>query len=129
MSAALSGTHANVFTGSTDLDAGGWSADYEVDTFDSTTTADGGWDDETAATQKISGSFDFFYNPAKKPTGAAQGLIPGSTPTLTLWVNNPGGDSFTGKALIKKLSLKSKVKDGFLVTATWTNKGVWTVPS
>lgn len=129
MSAALSGVHANVFSGSLDMDASGWTADYEVDCFDSTTTADGGWDDETAATQKISGSFDILYNPLKKPTGATAGLLPGSTPTLTLWVVNPGGDSYTGKALIKKLSLKSKVKDGFLVTATWVNKGPWTVPS
>lgn len=129
MSAALSGVHANVISGSTDMDASGWSADYEVSTFDSTTTADAGWEDETSATQKLSGSFDFFYNALKKPTGSTANLTPGSTPTLVLWVDNPGGDSWTGKALIKKLSLKSKVKDGFLVTASWTSKGIWTVPS
>lgn len=129
MSTALSGTHANVFSGSTDLDASGWSADYEIATFDSTTTADAGWEDETGATLKLSGSFDFFYNTSKKPTGATAALTPGSTPNLVLWVNNPGGDSFAGKGLIKKLSLKSKVKDGFMVTASFTSKGPWTVPS
>jgi hypothetical protein len=129
MSQAYSGTKANVKSGSTDMDAGGWSADYEISTFDSTTTADGGWEDETAATQKISGSFDFFYNIAKKPTGSTANLTPGSTPTLTLYVNTVGGDALVGVALVKKLSLKSKVKDGFMVTASFTSKGVWTVPS
>jgi hypothetical protein len=129
MSTALSGVNANVFTGSTDLDASGWNADYEVSTFDSTTTADLGWHDETAAIQKISGSFDIFYNPTKKPTGAGAGLKPGSTPTLTLWINNPGGDSFSGKGLIQKLSIKTKTAEGITVTCSFINKGPWTIPT
>src|SRR5579864_5221095 len=106
MSSALSGVHANVFAGALDLDCGGWQADYETTTFDSTTTADLGWEDETSATLKFSGSFDFFYNVLKKPTAITTNIFPSATPTLTLWVNNPGGDSFSGKGLIKKLSIK-----------------------
>ena len=111
------------------MDGMGWSADYEVNTFDSTTTADAGWDDTTSSTQKISGSFDIFYNPLKKPTGATAGLKPGSTPTLYLWVVNPGGDSYSGTALIIKLSLKQKTKEGFIVTCSFVSKHAWTVPS
>jgi hypothetical protein len=129
MSRAYSGTEANVKSGALDMDAAGWSADVDTSTFDSTTTADAGWEDETVATLKVTGSFDFFYNTAKKPTGSSANLTPGSTPTLTLYVNETGGDNLTGIALIKKLSLKSKVKDGFMVTASFTSKGIWTLPS
>jgi hypothetical protein len=129
MSTALSGINANVFSGAVDLDASGWTADYEVATFDSTTTADLGWHDETASTQKISGSFDIFYNPAKKPTGSSAGIKPGSTPNLVLWVANPGGDNYAGKALIQKLSIKTKTAEGITVTCTFINKGPWTVPT
>src|SRR6516165_7334376 len=115
MSLAFSGVAANVISGAVDIDAQGWQFDYEVNTFDSTTTADLGWDDETGATQKISGSFDFFYATAKKPTGAGANLKPGSTPTLFLWIVKPGGDNFTGIGLIKKLSIKSRVKEGIMV--------------
>jgi hypothetical protein len=129
MSQAYSGVNANVDSGAIDVDISGWSADVSVNTFDSTTTADGGWDDETPATKRVEGSFDFFYNKSKKPTGATMNLTPGSTPTLTLYVNQPDGELLTGKGLIKKLSLKAKVKDGFVVTASFVNKGVWTLPS
>jgi hypothetical protein len=129
MSAAYSGVQANVYTGSLDLDAMGWSADVENAGFDSTTTADAGWEDETSATSKVSGSFDFFYNPLKKPTGATANLTPGNTAALVLWVNKTGGDNLSGNARIQKLSLKSKVKDGFIVTATFRSKGAWTLPS
>ena len=132
MSAAFSGEYANVVSGSLDMDCQGWTADPEANTFDSTTTADLGWDDTTAATSKISGTFDFFYNVSKKPTGATAGLTPGSTvSSLTLYVNKSAysSETFSGKALITKLSLKSKVKDGFMVTASWVSKGAWTYPS
>lgn len=131
MSQAYSGVNANVVSGTLDMDAQGWSADVEVSTFDSTTTADSGWEDTTAATKKVSGSFDFFWNPAKKPSGGTANLTPGSTPTLTLYVNKVAsvGDTLVGVGLITKLSLKSKVKDGFLLTASFTSKGVWTLPS
>lgn len=131
MSAAISGKNGYVLSGTTNMDVQGWSLDPEVNSFDSTTTADGGWDDETASTNKVSGSFDFFYNPTKKPTGAGAGLTPGSTPTLQLYIDevNDPAELFTGKALIKKLSLKGKVKDGWLVTASFVGKGQWTYPS
>ncbi len=58
MSTALSGVNSNVLIGAVDADTNGWSADVSVNTFDSTTTADGGWDDETAATKRIEGSFE-----------------------------------------------------------------------
>lgn len=129
MSTAYSGVNSNVQSGSLDMDASGWSADVEVSTFDSTTTADAGWEDTTAATKKVSGSFDFFYNVAKKPTGATANLTPGSIVTLTLYVNKTISESLVGSALILKLSLKEKVKDGFIVTASFTSKGIWTLPS
>jgi hypothetical protein len=129
MSQAYSGVGGNVFTGAVDLDAKGWNIDYTVNVFDSTTTADGGWDDETAATQRIEGTVDVFYNILKKPTGATAGLTPGSTPTMKLYVNLAANEFFTGKALIKKLSLKSVVKEGFTVTVSFVNKAAWTVPS
>ena len=94
MSAAISGVLGTVKSGAVDLDVNGWSFDYEVETFDSTTTADGGWSDETGAAKKIQRSFDFFYNTSKKPTGAAQNLIPGATPTLTFQATT--GEVFTG---------------------------------
>ncbi len=129
MSQAYSGVGANILSGAVDVDAQGWSADVSSNTFDSTTTADAGWDDETSATSRVEGSFDFFWNSTKTPTGSSVNLTPGSTPTLTLYVNKTDNISLTGKALIKKLSLKSKVKDGFLVTASFVNKGPWTLPS
>jgi hypothetical protein len=127
MSTAISGVLGTVKSGAVDLDVSGFSFDYEVETFDSTTTADGGWSDETGAAKKISGSFDFFYNTSKKPTGASANLIPGATPTLYLQATT--GEVFSGLGLITKLSLKSKVKDGVTVTASFTNKGVWTTPT
>ena len=131
MSAAFSGANANVLVGTEDVDATNWSLDPEINSFDSTSTADAGWDDETAATSKASGSFDFFYNVAKKPTGAIGGLTPGATPILYFYPDKAvySGEVFTGKALITKLSLKSKVKDGFIVTASFKSKGQWTYPS
>lgn len=129
MSQAYSGVGGNAFTGTTDLDAKGWNVDHTVNVFDSTTTADAGWDDETAATQRIEGAVDLFYNVAKKPTGSTANLAAGSTPTLKLYVNMPANEFLTGKALIKKLSLKSVVKEGFTVSASFVNKGPWTLPT
>lgn len=131
MSAAISGKNGYVLAGTTNLDVQGWTLDPEVNTFDSTTTADGGWDDTTASTAKAGGSFDFFYNPSKKPTGATAGLTPGAVRALQLYIDeiNSPSEVFGGNALITKLSLKGKVKDGFLVTASFVNKGAWTYPS
>lgn len=130
MSKAYSGVASNVLVGATDVDTNGWSADLTVNTFDSTTTADLGWDDETAATKRIEGSFDFFYNPDKKPTGGALNLAGGSiVDVLTLYINKTDDEKLSGKALIKKLSYKGKTKDGFLMTASFVNKGPWDLPT
>ena len=128
---AFSGAYANVVSGSTDMAASGWTLDPEANTFDGTTTADLGWDNNFAATSKASGTFDFFYNPTVRPTGSSAGLTPGLTATLTLYVNKSlyPSETFSGSALITKLSLKSKVKDGFMVTASFVSKGAWTYPS
>ena len=101
----------------------------EISTFDSTTTYDAGWESTTASTKRVSGSFDFFYNIAIKPTGATANLTPGNLVVLTLYVNVAGGDTLTGNGLITKLSLKTKVKDGFMVTASFTSVGAWVLPS
>src|SRR3954471_1912579 len=108
MSIAFSGEKGTVTAGSTDMDVSGWSADMEVNTIDTSTTAEAGWEDAIYGLRKFSGSFDFFYNPAKRPTGSAAGLLPGSTtyPTLTLLATT--GETFTGAAMITKLSFKSK---------------------
>ncbi len=131
MSTSISGINGYAKSGSTNMDVMGWTGDIEVNTYDSTTTADAGWDDTSASTKKVSGSFDFLYNVAKKPTGATAGLTPGSTPTLSLYIDevNQPSELYTGVGLITKLSLKGKVKDGWIVTASFVGKGEWTFPS
>lgn len=129
MSSAFSGVLGTVRSGSLDMDVHGWSADVDVSTFDATTTADSGWEDTAPATKKVSGSFEFFYNLSKKPTGATANLLPGALPVPTLTFQVTTGEVLTGPGLITKLSLKSKVKDGFVVTASFTSRGAWTLPS
>lgn len=129
MGQAYSGVQGNVVSGTLDMDVQGWTLDYEMGTFDSTTTADLGWAYESNAVAKISGSFDIFYNASKKPTGAAANLTPGNNATLIFYVNKTQGDNFTGLAKIQKLSLKSKVPEGSMVTVSFTSLGPWTVPS
>src|SRR3954466_14876364 len=100
MSAAFSGQAGNVTSGATDMDVTGWSADVEVNTIDTSTTAEAGWEDAIYGLKKVTGSFDFFYNTAKRPTGAGAGLTPGATsyPTLTLQLTT--GEVMTGSAMI-----------------------------
>ena len=127
MSIALSGVNGKVRAGVTDMDVSGWTIDPEVETFDSTTTADAGWESTTAAAKKISGSFDFFYNVSKKPTGATAGLTPGNTVALALDVQS--GETYSGNALITKLAIKSKAKESITITASFKNVGAWVYPS
>ncbi len=128
MSQAYSGVGGNVLVGAVDCDASGWNFDHSVNTFDSTTTADLGWDDETAATERIEGSVDFFYNKDKDPY-SDMSMRPGTTVAqMTLYVNKDDDVKFQGKALIKKISVKTKTKDGVLLTASFMNKGPWTGP-
>jgi hypothetical protein len=129
MSAAFSGEAGTVTANAVDMDVTGWSVDVEVNTIDTSTTAEDGWEDAIYGLRKVSGSFDFFYNTSKRPTGASAGLMPGATsyPTLTLQLTT--GETLSGSAMITKLSIKSAVKDGTTVTASFTSKGAWTLPS
>ena len=128
MSFAYSGVQGNVFAGATDIDTSGWEFKHTVNTFDSTTTADLGWDDTTGATQRVEGSFTFFYNTAKYPYGTV-GLSPGSTPALKLYINKTAGSFFSGLGLITGLSFGVKTKEGIPVTASFVNKGPWVMPT
>lgn len=129
MSQGYSGTQANIQIGSNDVDTMGWSADPEVNTWDSTTTADNGWDDTSSSTSKLSGTFDILYNKAKKPFGTL-GLTPGTVFTNGIfYINKTDGDNLTGNGLITKASIKAKVKEGIVITVSFTNKGAWTFPS
>jgi hypothetical protein len=128
MSQGYSGYEGNVFAGAVDTDVQEWTADVEVNTWDSTTTADGGWDDTSPATSKASGAFDILYNPSKTPFGTL-GLSKGSIVALQLYINKPAGVMLSGSALITKNSIKSATKDGIKVAISWVNKGAWTLPS
>jgi len=126
--AKFSGVLGTVKSGAIDMDVQGYSLDIETAVIDSTTTSDGGWESAIGGPSKASGSFDFFYDTAKKPTGATANLTPGSRPTLTFQITT--GETISGVALISKLSLKSKVKDGYIVTASFqSGGGAWTLPS
>ena len=132
MGEAYSGYDGEVHSGAHDNQVQGWTLDYEIGTFDSSVTADGGWEDTGGALKKISGSFDAFYRVSpNNPTGSASGITTGSKPTLTFYIDKLDlpNEFFTGVGLITKLSFKSKVKDGSIYTASFTSKGVWTVPS
>jgi hypothetical protein len=128
MSQGYSGYQGNVLAGANDVDCQDWSADHEVNTWDSTTTADAGWDDTSTATKKLSGTFDILYDPTKTPFGTL-GLTPGSTVSLQLFVNKPAGIALAGSALLTKASIKSATKDGIKVAISFVNKGPWTLPS
>jgi hypothetical protein len=113
----------------TDMDVTGHSVDVEDGGFEATTTADGGWQDMHDAIAKASGSFDFFFNPAKNPTSAVVGLMPhsGIYPNLKLKVG--GGKFLTGQIKPTKLSFKSAVKEGITLTCSFESKGMWTMPT
>ena len=101
MSQNYSGVEGNVLVGANDVDTMGWEADVEVNTYDSTTTADAGWDDTSAATSKASGSFDILYNKAKPPFGTLA-LVQGTIITLlTLYINKADGVAITGMPAIR----------------------------
>jgi hypothetical protein len=113
-----------------DMDVTGWSADVEAGDIDTGTTADEGWADSIDGEKKVSGSFDFLWNPLKNPFGALQALTPGQGlyPNLALALTT--GDAIAGRARIQKLSPKGgSAKDGVKFTATFTSKGAWTLPT
>lgn len=133
MGFAVSGISGIVKSGATDMQVEGYSADVESVEIDTTVTADAGWEDAIDGPVKVSGSFDFFWNPAKDPFNAVVNLMPGaailggSYPTLTL--NLDANNTLSGPAKITKLSIKSAVKDAVKMTASFRSKGAWTKPS
>ena len=131
MSTAYSGVEANVKVAAVDLDVQGWTANVSVNTFDSTTTADGGWEDETSATRKIEWSFDCFYNTAKAPFDpGGLNLVPGTILTgMALYINLTDDVKLTGTGLVKKADIKTKVKEGVVITVSGVNKGLWVLPT
>lgn len=128
MSFGIAGFKSKVLSGSTDMDVVGGSFDHETGDIDTTTTSDNGWEDSIDAPQKISGSFDFMYNPNKSPFSDVTKLRPGRSttdfPTLLLYYSET--EYVTGTARIQKLTKKSTVKDGIVFTATFVSKGAWT---
>ena len=130
MSTAYNGTDGKVLSESTDMDVTGYSADVEVVEIDTTTTGDAGWEDAINGTKKVSGSFDFLWNPTKSPFGALANLLPGSGTYPTLRFNLDASTNYLqGVAMITKLSLKSEVKGAKTFTASFRSKGAWTLPS
>ncbi len=128
MSQGYSGVEGNVLVGAVDADTMGWQADYEFNTWDATTTADGGWDDTGLATQKLSGSFDILYNKDKTPFGGI-GLASGAIVGLKLYINKSDGVFLAGNGKIIKLSLKGTLKEGRVVTCSFVNSGAWVLPA
>ena len=103
MSFAFSGAYSNALVNGVDADSKGWTADLGGSSFDSTTTADVGWEDTTWATNNVTGSVDILWNPAKHPTGSSLTLMAGTViQVLTLYINKPDGESLNGTALILK---------------------------
>ena len=112
---AYSGVEGNIITevgtsaGGTTIPGGDvdvkqkWDIKYEVNTFDKTTTADAGWDSTGCATKKVSGSFTFFYNPAKDPA-TVLGVDTGQFPDVKMYINKTDNIFFSGQALITGLS-------------------------
>lgn len=130
MSTAYSGVDGTVTAQSTDMDVSGFSADVEAEELDTTTTADAGWEDAIDGVKKVSGTFDFLWNPSKNPFSTIIALMPGggTYPTLTLKLST--GETLSGVAKINKLSVKSAVKgQPKTFTATFRSKGAWTLPS
>ena len=128
MSQGYSGVHANVRVGANDVDAMGWTADYEANTWDSTTTADGGWDATSTSTLKFSGTFDVLYNKTKKPFGTLA-LNPGTLFSGQFFITSVDGDVLTGQGTITKASIKAKIREGIIITISFVNNGPWVLPS
>lgn len=136
MSKALSGYGGNVLNGTTDCDVQGWALTYATNTWDATTTADGGWDDTAPGTRNAKGSFDFLFNPDKQPhvaTDAAEdpglGLNEGDTiVALKLFVDKTGNLCHQGRALISNIQTKSVTKQGITLTASFESRGPWYKP-
>ncbi|MDG3003250.1 hypothetical protein [Paludisphaera mucosa] len=135
MSKGYSGVDGKVLIGAVDCDVMGWSADVGNNTWDSTTTGDAGWDDVSASTSNVKGSFDMLYSsdkPALEPTSATPpgvGVRQGKTvAVLHLNINETDGVELSGAALLTKISIKSQVKGGTILTVSFESKGAWVLP-
>ena len=131
MSKSYSGADGKVFVGDKDCDVQGWTATPAVNTYDSTTTGDDGWDDTSPATQKLSGSFDVFFNKDKPTTDTGAtglGLRQGAVVALELYLSKTDDVKLAGNALITQLSIKSATKAGITIAVSFENKGPWLLP-
>ena len=113
-------------SGTVDMNISSWSADIEVDEIDMSNTGDGGYSNVVPGLKKISGSFEFPWDPENPPTGVSAGLTPGGTVVLELQLKP--GIVMTGSALITKLGVKSGVNEGVKGVCTFRNKGAWELP-
>lgn len=129
MSTAYSGYDGVVMSGGTDLEVKEYTLSAKTSSIDITTTSDAGYTNSLPGPVQVTGKCTFFYDEAKRPTGALVGLMPGATtdPVLKFFVG--GGDFITGTARITGLNWKSGVKDAIEVEAEFENKGPWTFPS
>lgn len=137
MSKALSGYGGNVKNDAVDCDVQGWAATFAANTWDSTTTADEGWDHTSTSTRNVKGTFDFLWNPDKQPhvpTDEAEdpglGLYEGAVvPKLKLYVDAGTAALFyQGGAVITQVAIKSVTKAGITITASFENRGKWYRP-
>ena len=131
-SESYSGWDGEVLAGTFDCQVMEWGADVEIKELDTSTTADAGWESATGGLKKVSGTFKFLYRaPPNNPTGSTAGLSEGATPTLKLYINKTllSTEFLTGVALITKLSFKNSVEGVAEVTASFRNRGPWTLPS
>lgn len=124
---AYSGVDGIVTANGTDFDVKGWSADVERELWDKSTTAGLGWQGKGYGLKKVTGSFDFFYSATKSPYKSPQSLFSGTDVTLVL--KTGGSDQLSGPAAITKLSHKSDVKDGIMITASFESTDPWTLPT
>src|SRR6185437_1737742 len=126
---AYSGVLGTVLSGTTDMDVKSFTATVSAANWDKSTTADAGWTNAGGGLKSVKGSFDCFYNKAKKPFGAVPNLTPGTDPGPTLTLTCATGDTLTGVAIIDEVSIKSETKDGIMFTCTFQNQGAWVLPT
>lgn len=128
MATAIAAWKSKIKSGATDMDIVSGSFDYETSDIDTTSTADNGWEDSIDGPAKVSGSFDFLYNPNKSPFSDVTKLMPGRSttefPVLQLYYSDT--EYLQGTARIQKLSKKGAVKEGIMFTCTFVSKGTWT---
>jgi hypothetical protein len=127
MSASISGQYGTVTVGATDMDVTDFSLDFaSAQEIDVTTTADAGWEAATGYYKKVSGSFNFLYNPTKSPT-KTPGLIPNATVNLS--VLSYSGETYAGPAMVTSVRITSSAKDAIRGSANFRSNGTWTYPT